>query len=1000
MFRTQQILENFVASFIKSKGHVPSAQDINIFLAKTLPYSPLTKPMVPLKGAESVAPYISETLKSLLTDRIHLTELAENLQNKTKRTLDSTIFEVQSVDDKISSILNTQKDNTFKTVYNQVPELYDAGDMQETFLWASSVADLYLIEDDSDTQSIIIAAHNVKKGPEGISLTKSSEKLIKASIKSSLYSENNSGTTMKVLNDINPIEAIISGTKGSNKGLSLQLSIKETFVSEIELDINPCTIEVMVDNVSFFTKTLDGPTFLNISKQIKENITLNLYGEAAQVYLKIKEIKVVSSEYSAAGSYGSGRYVAVDLDIDTSYGGLLFKPDEYLPNGTSIKWEYSSNTTDWFTINKDTSGNYMPIDWNKIEKIYEPSSAELTEETVKFLDKLPYINAKNVALSVGKGAILFVTKELVGFYGFIGYITPKEETGYTLDLYNPSINSNGDLLYKRISIVSDTFSFDEKPKETISIDIPKGTHKMTLELFQNDSFNLDNSIEKDTEGSFIKRDNYSDIIAILRQDYLIDISILFNPDAQGRALDLAIQPYSLTEVDNTLYPYLDEKTKINSFFINNNGYIYSRKLKNSSKYYDVMLFNDIYSTDFTETITAELQNYAGDGTAAYVFNIYFSPVVVNGVWDNLGVDITTNVVWDNKSATVPAANLPDTTTSTTEQFSYSGEESFTNVDLSNTPINGVTAFSYNFDSINEVFSETLQNTATADFTYYEAVVVKENSLSALYADLSREALSSDNIVITWDEAAVWNSTTPFPEKTINISSDSSIVDLSTTSYSLHDEIWVKYTVRPSFSILGGELLTISNIPTTAGLHKLVTQTIEVSSAQMSTQTNIIPVDNETSVSISPSKFNDITVTVTDSNNNSTVNKTSSISSIDLESIIVDLSEFYSESSSKQFTVTVTFHTMAVSEPLIIQYSYEYFASVYFKFSYDYIRSQVSKIEEIYNNQSMLQHFYDISYYVTVKEDDPTKNIKLHLMATLEGNKTSSPVIRRLAFERQ
>jgi len=132
-----------------------------------------------------------------------------------------------------------------------------------------------------------------------------------------LYSTSQAGTTMQIINEVNPISILVNGTKGNDKGIDLTLEVTEKFVSEIELDVNPLNITVFLDGVELFTKSLDGPSIVSLNKLVSNEIVLRLYGDAAQVYINIENLKVISSKYSVTGSFGKGTYAAIDLDIDT-----------------------------------------------------------------------------------------------------------------------------------------------------------------------------------------------------------------------------------------------------------------------------------------------------------------------------------------------------------------------------------------------------------------------------------------------------------------------------------------------------------------------------------------------------------------------------------------------------------------------------------------------------------------------------------------------------------
>ena len=1069
MFRENQIIDNFIYDFIKEKGVSPSQEDIDKFISKTLLYSPTTKPMVPLKGATSIAPYISDTLKDLLLDRGHLSELVTNLYTKTERSINSTKHEVQFIDDKVTSILNSYKDNSFKTLYNEVPELFDAGNTEDIFLWAASASDLYLIDDDSEIQNVTITAHNVKKSPEGISLVKSSEEEIKTVFSTKLYSTSQAGTTMQIINEVNPISILVNGTKGNDKGIDLTLKVTEKFVSEIELDVNPLNITVFLDGVELFTKSLDGPSIVSLNKLVSNEIVLRLYGDAAQVYINIENLKVISSKYSVTGSFGKGTYAAIDLDIDTSYGNIIFKPDQFIPTGTSIAWEYSSDTIDWSPVELAEDGSYTPLLWNAVDKVYEPDSININNDIIKFVPALPYENPKDVKVSVGKDSLMFVTKELVGYYAFAGYITALDESGYTLSLFNPIINNDGNFLFSRISIISDDFSFDEIPKEEILVDIPFGTHKLSLELTQTSRFDLDYNVEKDSEGDPVKRTTYENIINIIRTEYLIDLTLEFPTDTRGRDLQPSIQPYNLTEVDNNLFNYIDEKTMINSFSIDTDSYINLKQLKNSSKYYDVLMLGSTYSHDLETNIPAELHYYTGGGSADHTFELYYLPygssltvyaheTYATFLAGDAPIDITSQVIEDGQNITVPSLSMPDTTDSKSLVFEYSGESSFTTIDLLQEPLALPELTGYNFDEgegvfLDEICDEEIEghttnalcDTGAAEhsdgltghwgsmdlvgegnikFIYYEQLIVKLDDLEVeTYVDLSREALASSNFQII-DYPYVDGTT---GNRQVALTADTVKVDLSNTGCNesiighttaalcdggaaAHTDnltghwiytpdstvIWGKYTVVPTLSLTEGTKLMFSNIPDVSVLHDKLVQEEEASSIQMTESTSL-----HLERPIAEPRHGDVIVKVTDQETGLVEDETNQISSIAGNIIVIDLSAYYSTVTSQLYTIEITYNSLSRDRKIQLQYDYEYYANIPFKFAYNYLAEIRAQVEDIYSDSTMLQHFYDISYYITSNEDDPAKDIiKLHLMASLQGNKTSSPIIRRLIFERQ
>ena len=1079
MFRENQIIDNFIYDFIKEKGVSPSQEDIDKFISKTLLYSPATKPMVPLKGATSIAPYISDTLKDLLLDRSHLSELVTNLYTKTERSINSTKHEVQFIDDKVTSILNSYKDNSFKTLYNEVPELFDAGNTEDIFLWAASASDLYLIDDDSEIQNVTITAHNVKKSPEGISLVKSSEEEIKTVFSTKLYSTSQAGTTMQIINEVNPISILVNGTKGNDKGIDLTLKVTEKFVSEIELDVNPLNITVFLDGVELFTKSLDGPSIVSLNKLVSNEIVLRLYGDAAQVYINIENLKVISSKYSVTGSFGKGTYAAIDLDIDTSYGNIIFKPDQFIPTGTSIAWEYSSDTIDWSPVELAEDGSYTPLLWNAVDKVYEPDSVNINNDIIKFVPALPYENPKDVKVSVGKDSLMFVTKELVGYYAFAGYITALDESGYTLSLFNPIINSDGNFLFSRISIISDDFSFDEIPKEEILVDIPFGTHKLSLELTQTSRFDLDYNVEKDSEGDPVKRTTYENIINIIRTEYLIDLTLEFPTDTRGRDLQPSIQPYNLTEVDNNLFNYIDEKTMINSFSIDTDSYINLKQLKNSSKYYDVLMLGSTYSHDLETNIPAELHYYTGDGSADHTFELYYLPyessltvyaheTYATFLAGDAPIDITSQVIEDGQNITVPSLSIPDTTDSKSLVFEYSGESSFTTIDLLQEPLALPELTGYNFNEGEGAFLDDMDIVGEGNikFIYYEQLIVKLDDLEVeTYVDLSREALASSNFQII-DYPYVDGTT---GNRQVALTADTVKVDLSNTGCNesiighttaalcndgaaAHADnltghwiytpdstvIWGKYTVVPTLSLTEGTKLMFSNIPDVSVLHDKLVQEEEASSIQM---TDVAALHLERAVT--EPRHSDVIVKVTDQETSEeqiidgagnftgteicdeeieghTTNAlcdtgaaehsdgltghwgpSIKIISIAGNIITMDLSYYYSIVTSQLYTIEIIYNSLSRDRKIQLQYDYEYYANIPFKFAYNYLDEIRAQVEDIYSDSTMLQHFYDISYYITSNEDDPAKDIiKLHLMASLQGNKTSSPIIRRLIFERQ
>jgi len=734
MDRREQVSSHLVKEYFENYGFMPSVEELDKLIRQQGVYAPFTNPIVPLNGALSNSDYITTSLISILNDRTDINRLLEDLSYKVDRVQTATFLEVNKVTNKAIDFLNNYYGNTFKTVYNERPELYTGADVSEFYLHSS---ELY-IEEDTDPgwnyipQYIDLDSFNVRSGDEGLQLIRTNQKLLTAALDISSFYDKKFGNpvSLTTINDLNPLSVIVSGVAGDEKGISIKMDILDVELATITIDVDPIYITVLLDGYRVLTKSLDGKTTLAIHKKVSDSIEIRLTDTAAQVHVNMRDLQILETNKSPVGQFTDGMYVTVALPIDKTYGKLLFNPDEYIPTGTSIDWEYSMDRVFWeaIPIDEDTN-NYLPIAWNAKEgsSIAAGAPSDILGSSLSKLVTVP-THAKGVKVKEGKGAILFknavryttyseghahlvyinsegngetsfeadhqhditnwviapgedkhthdIQNSMYGTSAFSFFLETIESTGYNLNMNNP-VTLSGDLVFSKASIQSKDINYSEDSPSTIEVELPFGIHQVELEI--NSSIDL-------------SRFNFEDksVIDVFKENLLVNLDLNFGPDIQGREAITWIQPFSLTETDITLLDNLPEKEQTGKFGINHSDSVCIRKLA-PSVYYDVILstaVNDsIYQSLEQHIATSEIHKYLGDGAVDWTVSMYHTPVGVDEdpaqvVWnqwpgDGSSVDPPDDSPYTpaGDQITILAANLPDTTATTGYTISHGSDMS-------------------------------------------------------------------------------------------------------------------------------------------------------------------------------------------------------------------------------------------------------------------------------------------------------------------------------------
>tara|TARA_Y100000034_G_scaffold51318_1_gene63124 strand:+ start:6311 stop:10072 length:3762 start_codon:yes stop_codon:yes gene_type:complete len=659
MDREAQVRDRVIREYFDTYGSTPSSDILEKLITKAGLFSPATKPLVPLYGALSNPNNISKTLHSLLRDRGDINSLLTDLSNKIDRVQETTLLEVNETINKTNNFLRLYKNNTFKSVYNEIPILYSLADVSEFYIQTYGADTFVEAGEDPDSlyipQYILLDSQNVKSGKEGISLVRNNQQLLQSEIVVSSYSANNpvSTTTLSVLN---PISAIVAGVEGDNKGINLSLSILDKDIATISIDTDPINVSIIIDGNEFLTKSLDGPTILDIHQHVIETLIIILYSNSKQVQVVVRDLVIKETSADPGGQFNEGLYVTVALPIDTTYGDLYFTPDEYTPMGTSIDWEYSSNRLHWDTIGKK-DGEYLLLDWNSNNESVSPVvSTPTVFPNGSILSKIYDLPdaSKDIKVKVGKGAILFKNSvrftefsnnhkhvvyinkegngntsfeeghqhiitnwvveetenhthvlggEVYGTTGFSFYIEVLDPTGYSLSIYNPQ-TITGTLLFKNAAIQSESVNYSEENPAIIKAELDVGIHRVELEIA--DDIDL-------SRFDF----NQKSILDVLEDDFLIQLDLTLSADSLGREAISWIQPYSLTETDFHKLLLLPEREQL---------------LRFATNYEDKLFVKGMLPTVFSDIVLSTNVMGCVNGTTLVSFDTQEECEAAGGTW--------------------------------------------------------------------------------------------------------------------------------------------------------------------------------------------------------------------------------------------------------------------------------------------------------------------------------------------------------------------------------
>ena len=995
MFRLQQLTKKVIKDFLKKEGRLPSELETQNLLDTLEVYGPSTAPMVPEKEAKSNAIFIRDTLKALVHDRDDISKLTEELTEKVRRIQSSTIDESKDIIARASNILTKYKDNDFKTIHNEVPILPDSADVYKYYLYGPDPYAEILPPGEElgySSQYIALDSYNVKAGKEGISLMRGAEEIINASLKIKPYSSGNP-VFLQTINEINPISITVRGTNEQKKGIDIYFELTtSTNVAQIELDADPAQVEVWVDSKKLLSKSIDGKTALIIGKEVKESLILRLYGTEAIVPILIRNIKLTKVDEGAG--YSSGKYVTLDMQLPSQYGNIIFKPDEYLPKGTHIDWAYSAERLYWTAIEKDEEGNYLPIDWNSNEHSSPTLNAISLTDSLTSLYTIPENNAQGLKIKMGKDAILFSTSKLLGYYAFTTYVTPTVESGYTLSFYNPKIDESNFLIQK-INITSETVQISKDAEESVAVDIPEGTHKVELILNQNEEFNLDNY-------------NYSEkgILKTLLDNFNLQFDLNFASDIFGRTVDIAIQPYGLSQVPAIKFNHISPAERLDSFSWTASNKVIVETLK-PGDLYDIIPLKENYYTTQDVLIPNELHYYEGagiEGTDDWTFSLYHEPTT----------DVTMHtpevtVTPTGSEITIPKAHLNSTSTDKIQFLQYSGTPPITEFTLEETPIGAsIDLITDNLDDDCKILEEGAE-TQVITFGQEEPEVIEELTYLPITSTITLVQDDTDNedytfsynestnsvtvertdmvlsaqISITYEYEAPQNNNfehrigeelvvTPGGGIALTRSVSSGQVtvtngaqsddfsasfngsayvinDLSSIEAEAGDIVFAQYNTEVQASV-ENNILTLSNLPVNSTTKKWYTDATTINAPSADTELILNhPVYSNTAT-------NEVTITINGSAFGGTLTILGNIITLDLSSEITDPQE--------PLSLYVTYPSYEHEVPYKIRVEYSYYAKEPYTFNYHFDENIAASVADIYSNSSMYNNFYDISYYTS------------------------------------
>lgn len=702
MDRLKQIRGEVLTTFFKKHGRMPSESELTSLLNKKPIFSPLVEPMVPEEGAKSIADYTRLDLINLIKDRNLIDDLLTNLEEKIERVGAVSDAETAAILKSAEAFFTDTSENDYGVILNELPLLASEADVAEWYAVAAGTDDLYVQDDGTSSepsyaaQWIELDSFNVDSSAAGISISPSVSEQLQVSLSIGAYSETDT-SILQTLSKVNPISIIASGLEGINKGIEIAIPLLDKDISTIKLDTNAINCSVLVDGTQLFTKSLDGPSTLSIATNVKRELKLILFDSPTQVHVIVRDFSIFSSATDAAGGYSFGQYVTLQVPLRSDYANIKFNPDEYVPPGTNIEWEWSPSRIAWEPLSKDEDGMYNRLEWNT--DLTNPSTISpisldnglsvIWKDTITgdSIEGLPTLY--EYAVKQGKGCVLFVTKNIAAYQGFQFYLDVTDETGYTLEIANAATNSGINVL-KHISISGgEDTNITSEVNTDLKFDLAFGIYKIDLQI--SDEIELEDY-------------NFGDktILKVLEDDFGAKLNLSLGADRLGRVADTWIQPYSLTPTDqhNMILHPIEEQINRASLLTHGpyasgsnfkSDYGIALKLLYSNDLYDVVPVDlTLYST--TEELHSgyELHYYSGEGDEDWLVNPYHTPVG----------DVTMN---ESGTAYTPAqdgsilvanSELATTRAVKKEYLEFAGDDPLLYFNLQEEPISGTLSLVY------------------------------------------------------------------------------------------------------------------------------------------------------------------------------------------------------------------------------------------------------------------------------------------------------------------
>ena len=984
MSRILQTKKRLIKQFIKDNGRTPTEYELNKLLRDIEEWAPETQPMVPEEEALSYPAFIAQALTSLTNDRINISELTANLHLRAQRIQKTLLSETKALVQQSENILTRYKNNDFKTVYNEIPVIPDGAEVHHYYTYGP---DAY-VEPETDyeetylEQDYALNSFNVVSGKEGVSLARNSEQIIIAALNIVSYSETGS-VFLETLNSSNPISMIVRGSSIGSKGVDLIFDINaDTELSSIELDVDPIQATVIVDGVEVLSKSVDGKTTLVVGKTAESSLVVRLTGTERVIPIMIRNVKLFATAPGLV--YSSGYFKSLDLDISTIFGDLVFNPDQHIPPGTNIDWFYSKEGVYWHSIEKDLAGKYIPINWNSNEETEADINFVLDAANPKLrVMPLSISDPRNITVTMGHGAVLFATEELLGYNAFVTYVTPDDDAGYTLQITNPTL-PNGEFLVEKIVIISDTFSYSANPGSIISATIPDGTHK--LELVLNTTLNL-------SEYDY----NDKGILDVLVDDYRVVLDLGFAADLFGRSTSIAIQPHGLTEYSIAQLPHFSNETLLDAFAhaAGNQVAIYDLV---PGTLYDIVIQESVHSKTLDLLIGNEVHSYAGDGSDwdVEMYNEPSGDVTVDGTDD-----------YTPTGSTITVTGLSTTATAYEQSISHIGTEPVLEFPLDETPLAGV---SFVEDNLNVFFIDAEGDDSSDEHNIREFLAVD--------GDLKITLTRVSDALLTMDGEGV--------DLPLVVNYQIDVTGMNSPNHAgdyVEGDIIDTYYTSTLVIALDAEAnrILVSNLP-------LMTTAL-MDYTDMKTITSPAVGEGTTEFILTHPHWNTDIAGVTVSVRDITAGEETG-TEIDADSVLgnvvtVDLVDYETSEGAHELEVTIDYRSREHTEPYTFAVSYNYYASEPHVFSYNYDSVVPLTMSEIYSLATNINIFYDISYYTSegicyldtdandTIEYDETKETKatceaaggiwktvLFVKAEMNTDGKNTPIIRRIRFDRQ